>query len=174
VETNKYVVLLTLLLEGSVIANFEYWSEFILRIQRDEAARHPALREMFGNLRIPPLFCLRLRGTWWIGKRQEWQMAAQRFPLKGTPPIASEAPMQAGLLITKLGKEISAATVGENSELRVDISDGSSIVAPGIGGGWDEAWILELPVDDPDRDKWQIVCESQGRIGGKFPLSEQN
>jgi hypothetical protein len=41
--------------------------------------------------------------------------------------------------------------------------------ASAIGGGWDESWFLELPADDPDRDHWQIVCESQGIIGGKFP-----
>ena len=170
VNTSQYARLLSLLLEGSVIANFEYWSEFILRIQRDEAATHPALRQMFGSLRIPPLFCLRLRGTWWIGQRQDWELAVQRFPLKGTSPIAPEAPMQAAILITELGKQISALRVGENCDLTLDISDGSSIVVQGTGGGWDEAWILEPPADDPELDKWQIVCESQGLIGGKIPL----
>jgi hypothetical protein len=168
-KINQYVTLLTLLLQNSVIANFEYWSEFILRIQRDEAARHPALTQMFGALRIPSLFCLRLRSAWRIGKQLEWDDAIQRFPLKGVPPVAVEAPMQAGLLMTKLNKGISAVRVSEDSELTLDLSDGSSIVVQGIGGGWDESWILELPVDDPDRDQWQIICESQGLIGGRFP-----
>jgi hypothetical protein len=58
----------------------------------------------------------------------------------------------------------------KKSDLTLDISDGSSIVVQGLGGGSDESWFLELPVDDPDRGKWEIICESQGIIGGKFPL----
>jgi hypothetical protein len=168
-KTNQYVTLLTLLLQNSVIANFEYWSEFILRVQRDEAARHPDIQEMFGSLRIPSLFCLRLRGTWRIGQQQEWDQAIQQFPLKGVSPIAIEGPMQAGVLMTKLGNTISSVTVGENSDLTLDLSDGTWITVRGVGGEWNESWLLELPVDDPDRDQWQIFCESQGVIGGKFP-----
>lgn len=126
---------------------------------------------MVGSVRIPSLLCLRLRGIWWIGQHSEWDKAVQSFPLKGVSPIALEAPMQAGLLVTKLGKEILTVKVGENSDLTLDMSDGSSMLIQGTGGGWDESWLLELPVDDPDRDKWQIVCESQGIIGGTFPSS---
>jgi hypothetical protein len=80
-------------------------------------------------------------------------LAIQQFPLRGVSPVEVEAPMQASLLITKLGKVIGAVKVAENSELTLDLSDGSSIVVQGAGGKWDENWFLELPVDDPDRDK---------------------
>jgi len=171
--TNEYVKRLKLLLQNSVIANFEFWSEFVLRIQRDEATRHPALNEMFHNLRIPSLFCLRLRGIWRIGTQPGWDALVEAFPLKGIPPIAVEGPMQASILMTKLGKEIASLEVSEKGTLTLDLSDGSSLIVEGVGGGWDESWILELPVDDPDRDEWQIVCESQGVIGGRFPTSLQ-
>ncbi len=172
-KTNQYVILLTLLLEGSEVANFEYWSEFILRIQRDESAGHPALKEMFGNLRIPPIFCLRLRGLWRFGTQSEWELELQRFPLKGRAPTAREAPMQAALLITKLGSTISTLNVGDDSTLNLELSDGSSMKVQGVGGGWDESWMLELPVDDPDRDQWKIICESQGIIGGTIPTVKE-
>jgi len=81
--------------------------------------------------------------------------------------------MQASILMTKLGKEIASLEVSEKGTLTLDLSDGSSLIVEGVGGGWDESWILELPVDDPDRDEWQIVCESQGVIGGRFPTSLQ-
>lgn len=168
-KINPYVTLLTLLLQNSVIASFEYWSEFVLRLQRDEAVRHPALTKMFGSLRIPPLFCLRLRGIWRMGKQLEWEEAIQEFPLKGIPPVPVEAPMQASLLMRKLNKQILTVRVNEDSDLTLDLSDGSWIFVQGIGGGWDESWILELPVDDPDRDQWQIISETQGLIGGTFP-----
>jgi hypothetical protein len=168
---NEFVSVLTLLLKNSVIANFEYWSEFVLRIQRDDANRHHALQEMFGSMRVPSLFCIRLRGTWWIGQHSEWDRDVESFPLKGVSPVALEAPMQAAVLVTKLGKEISTVKVGENGDLTLDISDGSSMFVQGTGGGWNESWFLELPADDPDRDKWKIVCESQGIIGGTIPSS---
>jgi len=165
----RHIELLTLLLEGSELITFEYWSEFILGIQRDEHTRHPALQEMVGKLRIPSLFRLRLRGKWRIGQQHEWETAVQRFPTKGISPIPIEAPLQASLIMTKLGKQISNVSVSEKSDLIMNLSDGSPIVVQGIGSSWDESWILELPADDPDRDQWSIICDSQGLVGGKFP-----
>jgi hypothetical protein len=165
----RHIELLTLLLENSEIITFEYWSEFILGIQRDEHWRHPTLQEMFGKLRIPSLFRLRLRGKWRIGELQEWELAAQCFPTKGISPIPVESPFQASLIMTKLGRKVSTVSVSERSDLTLNLSDGSPIVVQGIGGRWDESWFLELPADDPDRDQWSIICDSQGLIGGKFP-----
>jgi hypothetical protein len=165
----EYIRLLILLLENSEIVTLEYWSEFILGIQRDEFNRHPALQERFGNLRIPSLFHLRLRGMWWVGKLEEWHLQVQGFPMKGSDPISPEAPLQASVLMTILGNRISAARVNEQSDLLLNLTDGRSITVQGIGGKWEENWFLELPVDDPARDKWSIVCDSQGTIGGTFP-----
>jgi hypothetical protein len=165
------IELLKLLLQDSVIATFEYWSEFIVRFQRDERTKHPALKQMFGEMRIPPLFCLRLRNSWWIGDRQRWETSVLAFPLKGAHPIPPEAPMQAGILLTMLYKtQVSTVITDENLDLRLDLSDGRSITIQSVGGQWPESWFLELPVDDPDRDKWAIVCDSgSGVIAGKCP-----
>jgi hypothetical protein len=161
--------LLALLLENSEIITFEYWSEFILGIQRDDRTRHPLLQEMFGDIRIPSQFRLRLRGTWRIGDRHDWDAAVRDSPIRGSAPIPVEAPLQASLLMTKLGKQISALRVSESSDLTLQLSDGSSIVVRGTGGQWEENWLLELPVEDPDRDLWSIVCGSDGLISAKFP-----
>lgn len=166
---NQYVTLLMLLLENSIIANFEYWSEFIIRIQRDEATRHPTLQEMFGKQRIPSLFCLRLRSTWRFDDPQQWEAHLQHFPMRGVAPIAFEAPLQAAILMTTLGNTILQVKVNENGDLTMSLSGGRSMTVQGTGGQWEESWFLELPVDDPDRDRWSIICDSQGLIGGKFP-----
>lgn len=166
---NRYIELLTLLLQDAVIANFEYWSEFIIRIQRDGAKKHPALEALFGELRIPPLFCLRLRGKWWIGEEQSWETSVQQFPIKGVSPMPLEAPLQASTLLMMLDNQISAVRVNEKSDLTLVLSDGRLLTVQGKGGEWEESWFLELPVDDPDRDKWSIVCDSQGSISGRFP-----
>jgi hypothetical protein len=80
--TNQNVRVLTLLLQGAVIANFEYWGEFIIRFQRDDAKRSSELRQWFGEGRVPPMFCLRLRGKWWIGGEEEWALIVQQFPMR--------------------------------------------------------------------------------------------
>ncbi len=104
---SQYTKLLMLLLQDAVLVNFEYWGEFIIRLQRDEAKRLPELREWFGERRIPPLFCLRLRGEWWVGQKEKWEMSVQQFPMKGAPPMPIEAPLQASTLVMLLDIEIS-------------------------------------------------------------------
>jgi hypothetical protein len=163
------IKLLTLLLQDAVIANFEYWSEFILRIQRDEARRPQALQDWFGESRIPSLFCLRLRGKWRIGNKQDWAASVQQFPMKGVTPVPAEAPLQASTLMMLLGIEISSVRVDENGELTLVLTDGRLLTVEGVNEEWEESWFLELPVDDPDRDRWSIICDSQGQISGRFP-----
>ena len=167
----QYVRLLTLLLNEAMIANFEFWSEFVLRIQRDEARRSQALQDWFGESRIPSLFCLRLRAKWRIGDQRKWALAVQQFPMKGVTPIPEEAPLQASSLMMMLGIEISAVRVDENSALTLALADGRTLTVEGVNEEWGESWFLELPVDDPNRDQWSIICDSQGLISGRFPES---
>jgi hypothetical protein len=154
-----------------VIVNFEYWSEFIVRIQREDARSPQVLQDWFGENRIPSLFCLRLRAKWRIGEQQEWARALQQFPIKGVAPIPEEAPLQASSLMMVLGIEISMVRVDQNSGLALILADGRKLVVEGINEEWEESWFLELPVDDPDRDQWSIICDSKGHISGRFPES---
>jgi hypothetical protein len=167
----RFVEIMDLLLRDSVIANFEYWSEFIIRVQRETTNPNLALTEIFGNSRVPPLFCLRLRNNWWIGPRKPWDLAVDAFELKGDHPIPREAPMQAGLLLKMLDRaKILAVGLDGDQNLRLDLSDGRYLTVQSVGGDWTESWFLELPVDDPDRDQWSIVCDSaEGAIYGKVP-----
>jgi len=169
--TNRYLQLLTLLLQDAEIANFESWVEFIIRFQRDNTKRNPALQKWFGDRRIPPMFCLRLRGKWWIGDEETWALSVEQFPLKGVPPLAPEAPLQASSLMMILGTGISALRVDGGSNPTFVLSDGRVVRVKGTNKEWEESWFLELPIDDIDRDQWSIVCDSEGRIAGKFPGS---
>ncbi len=143
--------------------------QYIIRLQRDEAKRHPALREWFGERRIPSLFCLRLRGRWWVGDQENWVLSTQKFPMKAAAPMPIETPLQASTLIMMLGSQISRVEVGENSNVSIALSDGRVLTVQGVNEQWEESWFLELPVDDPDREEWSIVCNSQGLIAGRFP-----
>lgn len=164
-----YIALLTLLLQDSTIVTFEFWSEFILSVQRDDASRHAALQQMFVNTRVPSLLNLRLRNTWWMGDRQQWASSIEDFPIKGKAPIPTEGPLQAATLMTVLGCHISDVLVTNTSDLVLHLLDGRSLTVQGIGGEWEDSWFLELPVDDPDREKWSLVCDSAGLIGGRYP-----
>ena len=168
---NKYVVLLGLLLQNANVSTFEYWGEFVLRCERDVKNPAPALEEMFGKTRIPPAFNVRLRNTWWIGDRKQWERLVQTFPLQGLRPPRPETPLQAATLVNAMFRtRIVALRVNESSDLTLELSDGKSLTVQGIGGEDEESWFLELPVDDPDVREWSIVCESSsGTIGGKFP-----
>jgi hypothetical protein len=166
---NDYVAVLNSILRDAEIVNFEYWSEFIIRIQRDNAKENPELRARFGATRIPPMFCLRLRGTWWIGDLPNWKASLETYPFRGAPPVKTEEPLQASTLMIKLGARILETSVNNNGDLTLILGDGSSLTVEGRGGQWEESWLLELPVDDPDRGRWSIVCDSQGMIGGSLP-----
>jgi len=160
--------LLPLMLQDSVLANFEYWGDFVLRIQRDELIRHPDLQAMFPSSRIPSLLCLRLVNTW-LGGEKQWQKSVENFPWKGTLPIPKEAPMQAALIMTLLDQRISRVEISNSGDLRLDFSDERSLTVRGRGGESEFSWLLELPSDDPDREDWSIVCESDGQVSCKFP-----
>lgn len=139
---SQYTKLLMLLLQDAVLVNFEYWGEFIIRLQRDEAKRLPELREWFGERRIPPLFCLRLRGEWWVGQKEKWEMSVQQFPMKGAPPMPIEAPLQASTLVMLLDIEISGSRVDQNGNLVLVLSDGQIITVRGTEEQWTESWFL--------------------------------
>jgi hypothetical protein len=64
---------LSALFVNSELVNFEYWSEFIIRFQRDNIAKSPAIKELWADTKAPSLFCFRFRSRWWIGKREEWE-----------------------------------------------------------------------------------------------------
>ena len=171
---NEYAKLLRSLVQDARIANFEYWSEFILRIQRDDAERCQELREWFGKNRIPSLFCLRLRSKWHIGEEQEWKRSVEMFPIKGISPIPEEAPLQASLLMMLLDCDISGVHIDQDGSLTLILSDGRSLKINGKNDDWEESWFFELPVDDPDREQWLVVCDSEGNIAGKFPQANHS
>jgi|SRR5579872_5904796 len=166
--SKEYIDVVRLLLKGANLVTFEYWSEFVIRIQRDEATRHPMLLSRWGNMRIPSLFCLRLRNAWWIGNETSWCAELSTFPIKGVRPIQLEGPLQAARLMQLLGREVTEIYVNGSSDLTLELVD-ERITVKGSDGEWEESWILDLPVDDPDRDLWTIICESDGRIYGRVP-----
>jgi hypothetical protein len=89
--------------------------------------------------------------------------------MKAAAPMPIETPLQASTLIMMLGSQISRVEVGENSNVSIALSDGRVLTVQGVNEQWEESWFLELPVDDPDREEWSIVCNSQGLIAGRFP-----
>lgn len=166
---SKISKLVELLIADTEVITFEYSSEFVVGFQRQLTAKLVDLKNVLGITRLPPMFNLRLRNTWWVGEHSEWAALVEGFPIKGNLPIPAEAPLQASLLTCSLGSFVKSIIVHETGDLSVEMSNGMRIFISGTGGEWEESWFLELPVDDPDRDKWAIVCDSSGLISGHYP-----
>lgn len=165
---NEYVVLVKSLLVGATVANFEYWSEFIIRVQR-EVRPTKDLLNIWGDVRIPPMFCLRLRNKWWVGSRDEWEKTLSKFPIKSPPGIPEETPLQASALVTMLEARILDICISQTGDMDISLSNGAELHVKGAGGQWDESWFLELPVDEPDREKWSVISMSDGTLHMRTP-----
>jgi len=160
---------LNLLFVGATIANFEYWSEFVLRIQREDSHRTDAIRKVWGDVRVPPLFCLRLRNAWWVGDQLQWEETVEQFPIKPPVGMPKDTTLQSSVAVQMLGATILDLKVTESGHLDIAISNGTKLHIEGRGGEWEESWILELLADDPDRDSWSVVCDSDGIVYAKWP-----
>jgi hypothetical protein len=165
---SDYVHLMKSLLVGATASNFEYWSEFIIRMQR-EVQPTKDLLNIWGNVRIPPMFCLRLRNKWWVGSRDEWRKIMARFPIKSPPGFPEETSLQASVLVATLEAKVLDICISQTGDLDISFSNGDELHVQGAGGQWDESWFLELPVDEPDREKWSIICTSDGTIHMRSP-----
>jgi hypothetical protein len=169
-QKTEYVHTIKSLLVGATVANFEYWSDFIIRVQREV---HPAneVSHILGDIRLPPMFCVRLRNKWWLGILDEWQQLIAKFPIKSPSGIAQETPLQASAIVAMLESTIIDISISETGDLEISLSSGDKLHAQGAGGQWEESWFIELPADDPDRDKWSIICTSDGTIHIRLPAT---
>lgn len=165
---SEAVSLMKSLLVGATVANFEYWSEFIIRVQR-EVRPTKDLVNIWGDIRIPPMFCFRLRNEWWAGSIAEWRKLMAVFPIKSPPGIPEETPMQASMVVAMLEAKILDIFISQTGDLDIPLSNGDELHVQGAGGRWEESWFLELPVDDPDREKWSIICTSDGLVHVRTP-----
>jgi len=160
---------LRLLLTGSEIVSFEYWSEFALRLQRDETLPDDAAATVFSGVRIPTLFGLRLHGPWWTGKRHEWKQQVEAFPVSPAAGLPAEATLQASTILHLMGPTITGVELQEPGDLTLHFSNGEVLHIAGTGTESEESWLLELAPDDPDQENWWIVCDNKGDLFGKWP-----
>jgi hypothetical protein len=59
--------------------------------------------------------------------------------------------------------------ISQTGGLDISLSNGDELHVQGAGGQWEESWFLELPVDEPDREKWSIISTSDGTIHIRSP-----
>lgn len=166
-DVNELEYRMKALLVGAEIANFEYWSEFIVRIQRDNSNRSAEIERLWEGTRIPPLFWLRLRSSWRVGDVEEWAARVSSFPIKRGSGYPIEGPLQASVLMQLLGEQIVDLSLATNGDLQIDLSHSWSLLISGRSK-WDESWMLELPSDDSDRTEWWVKCDSKGELDAQF------
>jgi hypothetical protein len=115
------------------------------------------------------MFSLRLRNNWWVGSHKEWQQLLAAFPVKPPAGLAEETALQASTIVALLESAIMDIYISPTGDLDISLSNGQVLHVQGAGGQWDESWFLELPADDPDRDKWSVICSSDGTIHVRTP-----
>lgn len=169
-DTNTTNEILKALFQGAQIANFEFWSEFVLRVQRDNTTPNRRVTELWGTLRIPSLFWFRLRSTWRVGDPVVWNETIDNFPIKAQPDRPPEETLQAARLMQLLGTTIDGIKIREEGELELSLSNGERLCVAGHSD-WFESWFIELPPDDPDNDNWWFECDSSGTVSSRWPGS---
>jgi len=92
-----------------------------------------------------------------------------KFPIKSPPGIPEETSVQASVLVAMLEAKIVDIFISQTGDLDVSLSNGDELHVQGAGGQWEESWFLELPIDEPDREKWSIICMSDGAIHVRSP-----
>ena len=66
--------LLRVLFIGAEIETFEYWADFIVRLERNVSRDQQEIEhELIGG--VPSVLWLRLEADWWVGDRQRWEDA---------------------------------------------------------------------------------------------------
>jgi hypothetical protein len=153
---------------GAEIITFEFWADFILRIQRGAIPQ-----QQQPKVTIPPIFCLRLESDWWVGDRKQWDESQKLFPIRELRRIsANEVPKRSAVIGQMLGSTITDLRVAADGTLTIYTSDDATLTVPGVSQAHDYSWSVELPEDDIQRNEWSFVCEINGQLYGRLPASK--
>ena len=158
---------LQLLLTGSRLVSFEFWNDFVLRIERADST--PSGTEDFAARPIPQFFGLRLRGPWWVNNVQEWRQQLAAFPVQVAEGIPSDAALQAAMLMHLIGVTIEKTVLKEPGTLLLHCDNGDVIRIAGTGTEEEECWLLESAPQDDQDEPWYILCDRNGDLFGKWP-----
>lgn len=161
---------LQLILTTSRLVSFEFWSDFVLRLERPE--KNPADAEAFPATPIPQFFGLRLRGPWWVNHVQQWRQQLAAFPVDAAEGIPSDAPLQAAMLMHLIGAVIERVEIEEPGTLLLHCDNGDTIRISGTGTEEEESWMLESVAQDEEDEPWYILCDRSGDLFGKWPEGE--
>jgi hypothetical protein len=157
--------ILTNLFSRAEIVTFEYWADFIIRVQRNADPKQSQT-----SVRIPPIFCIRLESDWWVGDRKQWDEAKKQFPIRELRQYSTQGvPMRAAVIGQMLGSKITEVRVAVDGTLTILTTDNFTMTVPGVSRAVDYSWSVELPADDADRTEWSLVCEADGQLYGRLP-----
>jgi len=156
------------LLVGAELATFEYWADFIVRIERDIHREHsPTERQ---EIPTPSVVWLRLEADWWVGNREWWEAAKASFPIKQRRMHSTnDVPMKAAAIAQMIGSAITSVAVSSDGTLSVKTSDEVTFSVCGVSDAHEYSWSIERRDDEFHVSDLLLVCETDGSLFGQSP-----
>lgn len=161
--------LLRALFIGAEIATFEYWADFIVRLERN-VSRDQQEIELSGG--VPSVLWLRLEADWWIGDRKLWEDAQASFPVQELRHFSSRnAPMKAAAIAQMVGSAITDIAVSSDGTLAIETSDKTTLSVCGVSHSHEHSWSIERRDDEFRLTDLVVLCEPDGKLFGHLQKS---
>jgi hypothetical protein len=158
--------LLRALFIGAEIATFEYWADFIVRLERNLPRDQQEIEhELIGG--VPSVLWLRLEADWWVGDRQRWEDAQASFPVQELRHLSSRnGPMKAAAIAQMLGAKITEIAVSSDGTLAIETSDKTTLSVTGVSDSPEHSWSIERRDDEFHLTDLVVICEPDGNLFG--------
>jgi hypothetical protein len=163
-QPDEAEALMRALLIGSEISTFEYWADFIIRLERDVS--RDSRQQLIGG--APSALWLRLEAEWRVGDQKHWDAKQASFPIQELRHFTTRnAPMKAAVIAQMVGSTITNIKVSSDGILEIETSDDVTLSVRGVSNSHDYSWSIERRDDEFHVTEMVIHCEPDGRLFGR-------
>lgn len=148
---------LSSLLKNMVVVGFEYYAGFSVRLEREIRQGSP----------LPFQLDLELKGNWLIGDPQEWELEQSRLPQRPVSVDQGE-PFKAYRLMSLVGAYVTEVMLDADGSLTLATSCNENLHIAGLEAIDEDSWVIRVPNDLPEYDKWLFICDSQGHMFARW------
>ncbi len=156
-DINAIRPILSSLLKNMAVVGFEYYAGFSVRLERE--VRQDSL--------LPFQLDLELKGDWRIGDPQEWELELSRFPQRPVS-VDQDEPYRAYRLMSLVGDHVIDVMLAPDGSLTLATPRHENLYIAGIESIDEDSWVIRVPSDLPEYDKWLFICDSEGHVFARW------